>query len=330
MNSHSHPMRPGLPGLSNPHSHPGRRWPRRLAQGGLALLALALVLGLLWWQRFALRPYQPSSQDLATRYAHASAIPITPQLRALGPLAQEIRFISFDGVAVNGRIQYPSDPAQAKAPFPLLIAMHGLGRSHMRWWTSNYKGGETLEHTHLVTELALKQGYAVLALDARRHGERKNLDYSVLDLMRDMDLWGKREPYEQMIIDSIKDYRMLLDWLLPQPQIDASRVQLTGYSMGGQMALILGSLEPRITAVAALVPPHLDDKVAAVSPQRFLAGLAGKKKLWLLSAEDDEYASAAQNQALFEALPGAAKQHLRFPGGHILPRDYPERLKPWF
>ncbi|MCZ8074473.1 MAG: hypothetical protein O9341_10090, partial [Paucibacter sp.] len=67
-----------------------------------------------------------------------------------------------------------------------------------------------------------------------------------------------------------------------------------------------------------------------VSPQRFLAGLAGKKKLWLLSAEDDEYASAAQNQALFEAMPGAAKQHLRFPGGHILPRDYPERLKPWF
>lgn len=294
-----------------------------------SILGLIATTAALWWSIFALKPYQISPDQMQARYRYSAPAAFTPTLKDLGEHGYEIRFNSFDGAAVNGRIKYPSDPAQAKAPFPLLIAMHGLGRSHMRWWQSSYKGGETLEHTHLVTEQALKQGYAVLALDARRHGERKNLEYSVIDLMRDMDLWGQREPYEQMIIDSIKDYRLLLDWLLPQPQIDARRVQTTGYSMGGQMALILGSLEPRITAVAAIVPPHLDDKVAAVSPQRFFAGLAGKDKLWLLSADDDEYASAQQNQALFEALPGAANTHLRFPGGHLLPASYAEQLKPW-
>ena len=107
------------------------------------------------------------------------------------------------------------------------------------------------------------------------------------------------------------------------------RVKVSGYSMGGQMALILASQEPRITAVAAIVPPYLDDKVAAVSPLRFMPGLAGKK-LWLLSADADEHASAEQNQALFDALPGSDKKHLRFPGGHLLPAGYAASLAPWF
>jgi len=304
-------------------------WKKALKKIMVSILGLIATTAALWWGIFALKPYQPSPEQVQASYSYSAPVAFAPALKDLGEHSYEIRFSSFDGAPVNGRIKYPSDPAQAKAPFPLLIAMHGLGRSHMRWWQLSYKGGETLEHTHLVTELALKQGYAVLALDARRHGERKNLEYSVLKLMRDMDLWGKREPYEQMIIDSIKDYRVVLDWLLPQPQIDARRVQVTGYSMGGQMALLMASQEPRITAVAAMVPPHLDDKVALVAPLRFLPALAGKK-LWLLSADDDEVASAKQNQALFEALPGSDKKHLRFPGGHILPKSYPEQLRDWF
>lgn len=295
----------------------------------LTALAVLATTAALWWGIFGLKPYQPSPEQVQARYDYSAPLAFAPSLKHLGEHAYEIRFNSFDGAPVNGRIKYPSDPAQAKSPFPLLIAFHGLGRSHMRWWQSTYKGGETLEHTHLVTEQALQQGYAVLALDARRHGERKNLEYNVLDLMRDMKLWGKREPYEAMIIDSVKDYRLLLDWLLPQPQIDGRKIQVSGYSMGGQMALILAAQEPRITAVAAIVPPHLDDKVAAVSPLRFAPALADKK-LWLLSADDDEVASFQQNQALFEALPGREKKHLRFPGGHILPKDYPAQMRDWF
>lgn len=86
MNSHHHPLRPGLPASSIQAPRTARRWPRRLAIAGLALLGMALVLGLLWWRLFALRPYQPSAEALAARYAHASAAPIAPQLRALGPL----------------------------------------------------------------------------------------------------------------------------------------------------------------------------------------------------------------------------------------------------
>ena len=294
-----------------------------------ALLGFAAITAALWWAIFALKPYPLSPAELQARYSYTAPAAFAPVLKDLGEHSYDIRFTSFDGAPVNGRIKYPSDPSLAQTPFPLLIGLHGLGRSHMRWWQSSFKGSETVEQTQRITELALQNGYAVLALDARAHGERKNLEYTLKDLMLDLELWGQREPYEQMIAGSVKDYRLLLDWLLTQPLIDGRRVKVSGYSMGGQMALILASQEPRITAVAAIVPPHLDDKVAAVSPLRFMPGLAGKK-LWLLSADDDEHASAQQNQALFDALPGSDKKHLRFPGGHLLPAGYAAGLAPWF
>lgn len=295
------------------------------------LFGAAALAGALWWAVFGLKPYDPSPAELQTRHAHA-ALPTLDmrlgpeELVAGGHRARTLRFRSFDGSENVGRIVYP---ANATGPVPLLAGLHALGRNHHRWFSPEFMQRPTIEQTDRITALALASGYAVLALDAREHGERKRPEHTARDIMRDLHWWGRREPYERMIIDTIKDYRVLLDWAAAQPGIDARRIRVAGYSMGGQMALLLGALDPRIEAVAAIVPPHLDDKVAAVSPQRLVAGLAGRK-VWLLSADDDEYASAAHNQALFDALPGADKQHLRFPGGHLLPDGYTERLRPWF
>lgn len=295
------------------------------------LLGAAALAGALWWAVFGLKPYAPSPAELQARYAIAPVAAPQVQLGAVetlagGHRAQTLRLRSFDGAEVVGRIVYP---AEARGPAPLLLGLHAMGRAHQRMLQAEFNGRPTIEQTHRIAEMALARGYAVLALDAREHGERKNPGHTVKDIMRDLHWWGRREPYERMIVDTVRDYRVLLDWAAQQPGLDARRIRVAGYSMGGQMALLLGGLDPRIEAVAAIVPPHLDDKVAAVSPQRLLAGLAGKR-VWLLSADDDEHASAAQNQALFDALPAADKRHLRFPGGHVLPVGYAERLRDWF
>ncbi len=296
-----------------------------------SLLGLAGLLGALWWAVFGLKPYDITPEALQARYAlPAEARPQVELHPVAGqPHSQELRLRSFDGSEAVGRIVYPSDPALAERPFPLLIGLHALGRAHPRWWDREFKGSATLEQTDRITEIALASGYAVLAIDARRHGQRKDLDRPVTEMMRDLHLWGRREPYERMLIDTVRDHRLLLDWVVSQPQFDRERIAVAGYSMGGQLALLLGGIDARVSAVAAIVPPHLDDKVAAVSPRRLLPGLAGKK-VWLLTADGDEVASRAQNQALFDALPGQDKRHLRFPGGHLLPEGYAEQLRPWF
>jgi len=298
-----------------------------------SLLGVAALIGGLWWSLFALKPYDVTPEQMHARYAHG--MPTPPQAR-LTPLDEgsavhgvELQLRSFDGSPLSGRLLYPGDPAKADAPYPLLIGLHAMGRSHYRWWHGEHKGGVTLESTHRITALALQRGYAVLAADARNHGVRKDPERNVRQVINGLHLWGKREPYEQMIVDTVRDYRLLLDWAQTQPQLDSRHIRVAGYSMGAQMALLLGGMDARVGAVLAVVPPHLDDKVAIAAPRNALPGLAGKK-VWLLSADDDEYASQAQNLALFEALPTADKRHIRFAGGHLLPVEYPEALGDWF
>jgi dienelactone hydrolase len=305
-----------------------------------SFLGFAGALGALWWVLFGLKPYDITPAQLAARYAHhtpAAAPPVArlgpPQRITVGQTtawASDLALPSFDGAVALGRIVYPADPAQQAAPRPVLLALHAMGRTHWRWSQAEFKGRPTIENTHRVTELALQQGYVVIALDAREHGDRKNPDKPLVarEMLRNMHWWGEREPYERMIVDSVKDWRVLLDWVAQQPQFDLRHIHAAGYSMGAQMALLLAGTDARVSAVAAMVPPGLTNRVAVVAPLNVAPQLA-QARVWLLSADDDEHASVRENAALFEALPGAGKQHLRFAGGHLLPAEYVERLRPW-
>lgn len=288
------------------------------------LLALAGAAAAIWhfvW----LKPYSVTSADLQARYAYKG------QFTPGAAHSVDFRLQSFDGVLFNGRIVYPSDPAQAVEPFPVLIGLHAMGRSHMRWWQADFNGQATIEQTHRITQMALQQGYAVVAIDARAHGHHRHPGqmHAAQRAMREMHWFGRRQAYERMIIDTVRDHRVLLDWLVAQPHLDASRISATGYSMGAQVALLLAGLDERVQAVAAMVPPHLGANVAAVAPIQLIAGLQGKR-VWLLTGDEDDHASPQQNQALFDAIPSLDKKHLRFGSGHLLPTDYVEKLSDWF
>ncbi len=310
------------------------------------LVGFAGALGALWWALFALKPYDITPEQLAARYAHKTATTTTTAAPAaaavqLGPpqritvgqtaaWASDFRMPSFDGAVANGRVVYPADPAELAAPRPVLLGLHAMGRSQRRWSEAEINGRRTIENTHRLAELALQQGYVVIALDAREHGDRKNADKPLIarEMLRNMHWWGEREPYERLIVDTVKDWRVLLDWVVQQPQFDRSDIRAAGYSMGAQMALLLAGTDGRVSAVAAVVPPGLTNRVAVVAPLNVAPQLAASR-VWLLTADDDEHASVDENAALFAALPGAGKQHLRFAGGHLLPADYVERLRPW-
>lgn len=286
---------------------------------GLAAAAAAI------WHFVWLKPYGVTAADLQARYAYKE------EFAPRDAHSVDLRLQSFDGSLFDGRIVYPSDPARATRPFPVLIGMHAMGRSHLRWWQAELNGRPTMEQTHRITQMALRQGYAVVAIDARGHGQRRRLGqpHPAQRAMRDMHWFGQREAYEQMIIDTVRDHRVLLDWLVAQPHLDATRIGAAGYSMGAQGALLLAGLDPRVRAVVAMVPPHLGDNVAAVAPIHLIAGLQGKR-VWLLTGDEDEHASPTQNQALFDALPSQDKKLLRFDSGHLLPTDYVEALSDWF
>jgi dipeptidyl aminopeptidase/acylaminoacyl peptidase len=123
-------------------------------------------------------------------------------------MSELIEFESFDGLKVPAFIYKP----EGDGPFPVVIRIHGGPESQALTWfsyTSQYE----------VNEL----GCAVIYPNVRGSS-----GYGKSYLK--MDNGFLRE-------DSVKDIGALLDWIAEQPDLDASRVGVTGGSYGGYMSL---------------------------------------------------------------------------------------------
>lgn len=122
-----------------------------------------------------------------------------------------IEFPSFDGRSIPAYCSRPRG-CSAERPAPVLILIHGGPESQ-------YRPTFSANEQFYLDEL----GLAVIGPNVRgSNGYGKT--YLGLD-----DTW-KRE-------DSVRDIGALLDWIAAQPELDATRVAVSGGSYGGYMAL---------------------------------------------------------------------------------------------
>ncbi|MDG0852879.1 S9 family peptidase [Roseateles puraquae] len=127
---------------------------------------------------------------------------------------QIIRWKSFDGLSISGLMTRP--PKKFTGKRPVLISIHGGPESQA---TVGFLG----RSAYFVQEL----GMALIQPNVRGSS-----GYGKSFLA--MDNGFKRE-------DSVKDIGALLDWIATQPDLDASRVLVTGGSYGGYMTLAVST-----------------------------------------------------------------------------------------
>ena len=125
-----------------------------------------------------------------------------------------IRWKSFDGTAISGLMTAP--PKKFTGKRPVLISIHGGPEGQA---TFGFLG----RNAYFVQEL----GMALIQPNVRGSS---GFGKSFLA----MDNGFKRE-------DSVKDIGALLDWIATQPDLDASRVLVTGGSYGGYMTLAVST-----------------------------------------------------------------------------------------
>ncbi|MEP7100819.1 MAG: prolyl oligopeptidase family serine peptidase, partial [Burkholderiales bacterium] len=128
---------------------------------------------------------------------------------------QIVRWKSFDGRVISGILNMP--PARFTGKRPVLIAIHGGPEGQA-------KLGFLGRANYYVNEL----GIAVIQPNVRG-----STGYGKTFLS--LDDGFKRE-------DSVKDIGTLLDWIAKQPELDASRVAVTGGSYGGYMSLAVATM----------------------------------------------------------------------------------------
>ena len=128
---------------------------------------------------------------------------------------QIVRWKSFDGRMLSGILNLP--PARFTGKRPVLIAIHGGPEGQA---TTGFIG----RSNYYVNEL----GIAVIQPNVRGSSGYGKTFLS-------LDDGFKRE-------DSVKDIGTLLDWIARQPELDASRVVVTGGSYGGYMSLAVATM----------------------------------------------------------------------------------------
>ena len=165
----------------------------------------------------------------------------------------------------HGYLAVPTTPPPAGGKYPVVIAVNGHGGSAWRMMNPD---------SVWYGDAFARRGYIVLALDIghRPIGDRQ-APYMTQPLYPDRNA-GDDPAHGNGFHPSIKaagfdsdweedgervwDAMRALDYVLSLPNVDSTRVIVVGHSMGGEVASLIGALEPPITmSIPASFSPDL-------------------------------------------------------------------------
>jgi len=148
-----------------------------------------------------------------------------------------LSFASEPGERVPVLILKKDDGPQRRA---VVIALHGTGgaKEGMRGWLEEYAD----------------RGWLAVSIDARHHGERATpipgLQNPYQSAMLRAYKTGEGHPY---MYDTVWDVMRLIDYLSTRPDVDATRIGLSGNSKGGTEAYLAAAADERIKAVVPFI-----------------------------------------------------------------------------
>jgi dienelactone hydrolase len=179
-------------------------------------------------------------RGLARSFGRIPESPCALEPEILGTLArrgyaiERLTFQSRPGVRVTANLYRP-DPVVARAPG--VLSVHG----HWAWARMD-------EHVQPRCIGLAKLGYIVLCVDAFGAGERAVVPAagSYHGGLLGASLWPVGTPLLGL---QVYDNRRAVDYLVSRPEVDPTKLAVTGASGGGNQTLYAGATDERLTAV---------------------------------------------------------------------------------
>jgi dienelactone hydrolase len=258
-------------------------------------------------------------------YDYDEGVPLRARVVAVEDLADCTREKIVYRVRDSWVVGYLGIPKTGAKPFPCVLALHGIGSDKAAWWEDDSfpRGGE-------LTTALLRDGIAVFTPDAEYHGERSHAnDFEPAGALVFEKGWVRR--VRDMIVQSVTDCRRGIDYLATRPELDADRIGVIGYSMGGIEAFPLTALEPRVKVAVACVTSvsHIDavDGGPLLAPRNFVRGI--DRPFLMLMGRRDPACTVQDAQQVHDRIPAAEKEIEFYDSGHRLPREYVDRAHAW-
>jgi dienelactone hydrolase len=167
-------------------------------------------------------------------------VPLEPTVRSRpepnGLVAEEISFAAEAGQRVPTLLIKRAEASRQ----PAVIVLHGTGGS---------KEGMAAR----LRDLAAK-GFVAVAIDGRYHGERaetssEGMSPYLAAILRTYRT-GREHPF---LYDTVWDVMRLIDYLETRPDVDRSRIAVSGISKGGMETYLAAAVDPRIAVAVPMI-----------------------------------------------------------------------------
>ena len=168
----------------------------------IGIFATLSAIFFYWYAFISLKEFPMPQKDIITAYNYKPPSDLEMKFEQTETDKYKFSYKSFDGAVVNGQFSYPKIKSQE---YPVFIGVSAMGRGYQRWWVDSFKGRPTVTQVNKITSMANKIGYAVIAIDARYHGTRKDPDKTLRSIMNDLHFFGSKDTYENMIKETVLD-----------------------------------------------------------------------------------------------------------------------------
>jgi len=264
---------------------------------------------------------------VARYYDYDQDLPLMDSVRLVTDTADYTLFYltyrSVHDAEVTGLLTLP---VKGKAPFPIVILMHGLGDR------------KTVDYVEAGNKYLLNAGYAVLRLDISNHGDRFKYDYD-FDLTAGYRYWTR-----DLISQTVFDLRRAVDFIHTRDELNHERIGYFGISLGGIIGTIFCSVEERVKVpVIVLAGGNLNlmfgmdafsddtkDYLSIIDPINFV-NMISPRPLLMINASNDDVVPPVTSKLLFKAAK-EPREIIWYPTKHHdLPVDkvYPDGIQ-WF
>lgn len=206
-------------------------------------------------------------ESFRNRLADISGLtPIREHNRGLPLSPRTVEVVSFPGyrrekiyIAAEPGTEIPFYlliPEGGTKPFPLVLAPHGHGRRgkeiYVGNFTSDQERADALAGDRDIALQAVAEGYAVIAMDVRGFWEMSRDEEFSRGKTSSCDELQKRAfMYGRTLVgERVYDMGRLIDFASTRPEIDTSRIAITGNSGGGTVSLFTAALDERIKVCA--------------------------------------------------------------------------------
>ncbi len=215
------------------------------------------------------------------------------------------------------------ESASSTSPVPLVLTPHGHGRRGKEVYVGNYENDEEREHSESgdrdIALQAVEAGYAVIAPDVRGFWEMARQEEMAAGKGSSCDELQRRSLMlgRSLIGERVFDMGRLMDYAATRPEIDSTRIAITGNSGGGTVSLFTAALDERISVAvpgsyfcsfeASILSVHhcmcnIVPGIARLVEMSDIAGLIAPRPVLFVNGIEDRIFPFAATQNAFSEL----------------------------